>query len=76
MRWHEACAYRGRDAQTPLIEALAHGERSAPRCGQTRKTKDHHEREDESMKLTTMTQVTIDGVMQGEIDIEAADISL
>ncbi len=27
--------------------------------------KDHHERKDEPMKLTTMTQVTVDGVMQG-----------
>jgi hypothetical protein len=27
--------------------------------------RDHHERKDEPMKLTTMTQVTVDGVMQG-----------
>ena len=27
--------------------------------------RDHHERKDERMKLTTMTQVTVDGVMQG-----------
>src|SRR6266498_3538454 len=27
--------------------------------------KDHDERRDEPMKLTTMTQVTVDGVMQG-----------
>src|ERR671935_2532067 len=27
--------------------------------------KDHHERKVERMKLTTMTQVTVDGVMQG-----------
>src|SRR3954453_15700464 len=37
--------------------------RSAPRCGQSEN--DHHERKDQSMKLTTMTQVTVDGVMQG-----------
>src|SRR5437667_9580308 len=37
--------------------------RSAPRCGHNEK--DHHERKDEPMKLTTMTQVTVDGVMQG-----------
>src|SRR3954453_13328005 len=37
--------------------------RSAPRCGQSEN--DHHERKDEPMKLTTMTQVTVDGVMQG-----------
>jgi dihydrofolate reductase len=28
-------------------------------------TNDHEERKDEPMKLTTMTQVTVDGVMQG-----------
>src|SRR6266508_902280 len=38
-------------------------EESAPRWGH--KEKDHHERKDEPMKLTTMTQVTVDGVMQG-----------
>src|SRR5438105_5061696 len=27
--------------------------------------KDHHEREDEPMKLTTITNVSLDGVMQG-----------
>src|SRR5512133_4044822 len=32
--------------------------RSAPRCG-------HDERKDKPMKLTTMTQITVDGVMQG-----------
>src|SRR5215216_3910334 len=37
--------------------------RSAPRCGQNEK--DHAEREDEPMKLTTMTQVSVDGVLQG-----------
>src|SRR5712691_7153474 len=37
--------------------------RSAPRCGHNEK--DHHERKDEAVKLTTMTQVTVDGVMQG-----------
>src|SRR5947207_14207135 len=37
--------------------------RSAPRCG--RNENGHSERTDESMKLTTMTQVTVDGVMQG-----------
>src|SRR5256714_13262819 len=37
--------------------------RSAPRCG--RNEHDQHESKDESMKLTTMTQVTVDGVMQG-----------
>src|SRR5512132_3211036 len=37
--------------------------RSAPRCGQNEE--DRHERKDEPMKLTTMTQVTVDGVMQG-----------
>jgi dihydrofolate reductase len=37
--------------------------RSAPRCG--RDEKDHHERKDEPMKLTTTTQVSVDGVMQG-----------
>src|SRR5919202_2059758 len=36
---------------------------SAPRCGHN--AKDHRERKDEPMKLTTMTQVTVDGVMQG-----------
>jgi dihydrofolate reductase len=36
--------------------------RSAPRCG--RHEKDHHERKDEPMKLTTNTQVSVDGVMQ------------
>ena len=30
-----------------------------------RPSKDHHERKGEAMKLTTMTQVTVDGVMQG-----------
>src|SRR3954471_5306284 len=37
--------------------------RFVPRCGQ--KEKDHQEREDEPMKLMTMTQLTVDGVMQG-----------
>src|SRR6266550_5754630 len=37
--------------------------RSAPRYGQNEK--DRHERKDEPMRLTTMTQVTVDGVMQG-----------
>src|SRR5919201_1400089 len=37
--------------------------RSAPRCGHDEN--DRHERKDELMKLTTMTQVTVDGVMQG-----------
>src|SRR5215211_6630036 len=37
--------------------------RSAPRCGHNEK--DDHEGKDEPMKLTTMTQVTVDGVMQG-----------
>ena len=36
---------------------------SAPRCGHN--DQDHREGEDEPMKLTTMTQVTVDGVMQG-----------
>ena len=35
----------------------------APRCGHNEK--DHHERMDEPMKLTTTTQVSVDGVMQG-----------
>src|SRR4029453_176027 len=39
--------------------------RSAPRCGRTRKTRDPRERKEEPMKLTTMTQVTVDGGMQG-----------
>jgi hypothetical protein len=38
--------------------------RSAPRCGHDEK--DHHERKDEPVKLTTMTQVTVYGVMQGK----------
>src|SRR5215217_6085555 len=37
--------------------------RSAPRCGHNEK--DHHERKDEPMKLTTTTIVSVDGVMQG-----------
>src|SRR5215210_3417293 len=37
--------------------------RSAPRCGHNEK--DHPERKDEPMKLTTTTMVTVDGVMQG-----------
>src|SRR5919201_2986967 len=37
--------------------------RSALRCGHDEK--DHHERKDGPMKLTTMTQVSVDGVMQG-----------
>jgi len=37
--------------------------RSAPRCGNNEK--DHHERKDEPMKLTTVTHVSVDGVMQG-----------
>src|SRR6266568_1974116 len=37
--------------------------RSAPRCGHNEK--DHHERKDEPMKLTTTTNVSVDGVMQG-----------
>jgi dihydrofolate reductase len=37
--------------------------RSAARCGHNEK--DHHERKDEPMKLTTTTQVSVDGVMQG-----------
>src|SRR4029453_17377148 len=37
--------------------------RSAPRCGHDET--DHHERKDKPMKLITMTQVTVDGVMQG-----------
>src|SRR6187551_709960 len=36
---------------------------SAPRCGHHEKDSD--ERKDEPVKLTTMTQVTVDGVMQG-----------
>jgi len=37
--------------------------RSAPQCGHN--AKDHHAREDEPMKLTTNTNVSVDGVMQG-----------
>src|SRR3954451_2548597 len=37
--------------------------RSSPRCGHNDNR--HPERTDEPMKLTTMTQVTVDGVMQG-----------
>ena len=37
--------------------------RSVPRCGHSEK--DDRERKDERLKLTTMTQVTVDGVMQG-----------
>jgi dihydrofolate reductase len=37
--------------------------RSAPRCGHDEK--DRHERKDEPVKLTTTTQVSVDGVMQG-----------
>jgi dihydrofolate reductase len=37
--------------------------RSSPRCSHNEK--DHHERKDEPMKLTTTTQVSVDGVMQG-----------
>jgi dihydrofolate reductase len=37
--------------------------RSASRCGHT--DDDHRERTDEPVKLTTQTQVTVDGVMQG-----------
>src|SRR3954454_12053885 len=37
--------------------------RSSPRCGHNDDR--HPERTDEPMKLTTMTQVTVDGVMQG-----------
>src|SRR4051812_30296132 len=37
--------------------------RSAPRCGHTEN--DHHERNGRTVKLTTQTQVTVDGVMQG-----------
>src|SRR6184192_518626 len=37
--------------------------RSATRCGHNET--DHHERKDQAMKLITMTQVTVDGVMQG-----------
>src|SRR2546421_7822172 len=37
--------------------------RSAPRCGHNEKH--HHERKDEPMKLTTVTHVSVDGVMQG-----------
>jgi hypothetical protein len=33
--------------------------RSAPQCG--RNEKDHHERKDEPMKLTTTTLVSVDG---------------
>src|SRR5829696_4977084 len=36
---------------------------SAPRCGHNEK--DHLERKDEPMKLTTNTNVSVDGVMQG-----------
>jgi hypothetical protein len=36
--------------------------RSAPRCGHSEK--DHHERKDEPRKLTTITNVSVDGVMQ------------
>jgi dihydrofolate reductase len=34
-----------------------------PRCGHSEK--DHHEKKDEPMKLTTITHVSVDGVMQG-----------
>src|SRR5215510_1558915 len=37
--------------------------RSAPRCGHSEQ--DHHKRKDEPMKLTTITHVSVDGVMQG-----------
>src|SRR3954447_2856522 len=36
---------------------------SAPRCGHN--DKDHNESKDEPLKLTTITHVTVDGVMQG-----------
>src|SRR6266536_5620635 len=37
--------------------------RSGPRC--RHREENHHERKDELMKLTTNTQVTLDGVVQG-----------
>ena len=37
--------------------------RSAPWCGHNEK--DHRERKDEPMQLTTITQVSVDGVPQG-----------
>jgi hypothetical protein len=39
-------------------------------------TRDRHERKDEPMKLTTMTQVTVDGVMQGNGGAPDEDIAL
>jgi hypothetical protein len=36
---------------------------SSPRCGHNEE--DHHEIRDEPMKLTTITHVTVDGVIQG-----------
>jgi dihydrofolate reductase len=47
------------------LAARSHARRmsSASRWG--RNEKDHHERKDEPLKLMTMTQVTVDGVMQG-----------
>src|SRR5260370_20276256 len=44
--------------------------RSAPRCG--RNEKDHRERKDEPIKLTTNMQVSVDGVVQGNGGLDPA----
>src|SRR3989441_6649558 len=44
--------------------------RSARRCGHSEE--DHHERKDELMKLTTNTQVSVDGVVQGNGGLDPA----
>src|SRR5262245_55836551 len=47
-------------------------EKAAPRCGQNEK--DHDERKDEPMKLMTNTQVSVDGVVQGNGGPEEEDL--
>ena len=54
---------RHADPLSRPARALLRPMRSAPRCGHTEN--DHPERTDEPVKLTTQTQVTVDGVMQG-----------
>src|SRR5215212_4163010 len=53
----------GRRQRELVARIHARPMRSAPRCGHNEK--DHHERKDEPMKLTTITHVTVDGVIQG-----------
>ena len=65
-RWGTACRHRPHLGDDVLGQRVADSAATDELRASVRSNeKRHHERGDEPMKLTTMTQVTVDGVMQG-----------